>query len=56
MELIHKMRAIYDVQGYATEILAASIRSPNHIIQCAEAGADVCTCPLDAIMGLLKRS
>ncbi len=54
LDLIHQMRAIYDVQGYATEILAASIRNPNHIIQCAEAGADVCTCPLDAILGLLK--
>lgn len=54
MELIHQIRQIYSVQGYKTEILAASIRSPNHIIKCAEAGADVCTCPLDSIMGLLK--
>jgi transaldolase len=54
MELIRQMRRIFDVQRYATQILAASIRNPNHIIQCAEAGADVCTCPLDAIMGLLK--
>src|SRR3984957_17714776 len=43
MELIHQIRQIYDIQGYKTEILAASIRSPNHIIQCAEAGAHVCT-------------
>jgi len=34
--------------------LAASIRYPNHIIKCAEAGAHVCTCPLDSILGLLK--
>lgn len=54
MELIRQMRRIFDVQRYSTQILAASIRNPNHIIQCAEAGADVCTCPLDAIMGLLK--
>ena len=42
------------IQGFETEILAASIRNSNHIVQCAEAGADVCTCPLDSILGLLK--
>jgi transaldolase len=54
VQLIRQIRQIYDVQGYKTEILAASIRSPNHIIQCAEDGADVCTCPLESILGLLK--
>jgi transaldolase len=54
IQLIRQIREIYDIQGYKTEILAASIRNPNHIVQCAEAGADVCTCPLDAILGLLK--
>ena len=54
MELIHQIRQIFSVQGYNTEILAASIRYPNHIIKCAEAGADVCTCPLESILGLLK--
>lgn len=54
MILIHQIRQIFDVQGFKTEILAASIRSPNHIISCAEAGADVCTCPLTSILGLLK--
>lgn len=54
MQLIHQIRQIFSIQGFGTEILAASIRNPNHIIQCAEAGADVCTCPLDAILGLLK--
>ena len=54
MDLIFQLRQIFDIQGYKTEILAASIRSPNHIIKCAEAGADVCTCPLESIMGLLK--
>jgi transaldolase len=47
MELIHQMRQIFSIQGYKTEILAASIRHTNHIIKCAEAGADVCTCPLE---------
>jgi transaldolase len=54
MELIHQIRQIYDIQGFKTEILAASIRYPNHIIKCAEAGANVCTCPLESILGLLK--
>lgn len=54
IDLIHQIRQIYNVQGFKSEILAASIRNPNHIIQCAEAGADVCTCPLDSILGLLK--
>ena len=54
MELIHQLRQIFTIQGYQTEILAASIRNPNHIIKCAEAGADVCTCPLESILGLLK--
>jgi len=54
MELIHQIRQIYNVQGYQTEILAASIRNSLHIIKCAEAGADVCTCPLSSILGLLK--
>jgi transaldolase len=54
MQLIEQMAHIYTVQGYKTEILAASIRSPLHIVKAAEAGADVCTCPLDSILGLLK--
>ena len=54
IELIHQVRQIYDIQGYRTEILAASIRSSLHIVRAAEAGADVCTCPLDSILGLLK--
>jgi transaldolase len=54
MELIGQIATIYSVQNYKTEILAASIRSPNHIVRAAELGADVCTCPLEPIMGLLK--
>jgi transaldolase len=53
-ELIAQIANIYTLQGFKTEILAASIRNPNHIIKCAELGADVCTCPLDSILGLLK--
>lgn len=54
MELIGQISHIYNVQGFKTEILAASIRSPLHIVKAAELGADVCTCPLDSILGLLK--
>jgi transaldolase len=54
VELIAQIAHIYTLQGYKTEILAASIRSALHIVKCAEAGADVCTCPLDSILGLLK--
>lgn len=53
-ELIGQISNIYSIQGFKTEILAASIRNANHIIRCAELGADVCTCPLDSILGLLK--
>ena len=52
--LIAQIRLIYDNYGYKTQILAASIRHVIHIIQCAEVGADVATCPLNAILGLLK--
>lgn len=54
MQLIEQISNIYTVQGYKTEILAASIRNVNHIIRAAELGADVCTCPLESILGLLK--
>ncbi|MGQ0738403.1 MAG: fructose-6-phosphate aldolase [Bacteroidota bacterium] len=54
VQLVEQIKHIYTIQGYKTQVLAASIRNPNHIIRCAEAGADVCTCPLDSILGLLK--
>ncbi len=54
IELITQIAHIYSLQGFKTEILAASIRNALHIVKCAEAGADVCTCPLDSILGLLK--
>ncbi|MBA2422059.1 MAG: fructose-6-phosphate aldolase [Chitinophagales bacterium] len=52
--LIEQIVHIYGNYGYRTEVLAASIRNPLHIVKCAEAGADVCTCPLESILGLLK--
>lgn len=54
IELIAQIAHIFQVQGFKTEILAASIRNPLHIVRSAEAGADICTCPLDSILGLLK--
>lgn len=54
VKLIEDIVAIYYNYGFETEVLAASIRHPMHIIDCAMAGADVVTCPLTAITGLLK--
>ena len=53
MALIREISEVYKLQGYDTSILAASIRSARHIVEAAKAGADVVTCPLSAILGLL---
>lgn len=52
VQLIEQIVHIYRVYGYKTEVLAASIRSSLHIVKCAEAGADIATCPLSSINGL----
>jgi len=54
VELIAQIVEMYNYYGFETQVLAASIRHTMHIIQCMEAGADVATCPLNAILGLLK--
>ena len=54
MELIGQISNIYEIHGFETEILAASIRSALHIVKAAELGAHVCTSPLESILGLLK--
>ncbi|MCD7914761.1 MAG: fructose-6-phosphate aldolase [Tannerellaceae bacterium] len=54
IELVEKIVQMYLFYGYKTQVLAASIRSTQHIVQCAEVGADVATCPLVTIKGLLK--
>jgi transaldolase len=54
MELIADIRMIYDNYHYETQILAASVRHPLHIIQCAKLGSDVITAPLSAIIALLN--
>ena len=54
LELIAQIVHIYQNYGYETEVLAASVRHSMHLIKCAELGADVVTCPLKVITGLLK--
>ena len=52
--LIKEIVEVFNYYGYQTEVLAASIRHTQHIIDCMKAGADVATCPLKAILGLLN--
>ena len=54
MDLIRKIRAIYDNYGYETKLLAASIRHPKHMVDCALAGADVATVPFSVIQTMMK--
>ncbi|HVZ94770.1 MAG TPA: fructose-6-phosphate aldolase [Phycisphaerales bacterium] len=53
-ELIRKIRQIYDNYGLATKILAASIRHPKHMVECALVGADVATVPFSVIQQMMK--
>ena len=52
--LVAKIVDVFRYYGYETQVLAASIRNVSHIMQCLQVGADVATCPLNAIKGLLK--
>ncbi|MDP3468506.1 MAG: fructose-6-phosphate aldolase [Daejeonella sp.] len=54
LTLIEDIRLIYDNYGFETQILAASVRHPMHIINCAKIGADVITGPLAAMIALSK--
>ncbi len=54
LDLIDQIVTIYDNYGFETEVLAASIRHPMHIVKCAEIGAHVATLPLSVILQLLK--
>jgi transaldolase len=54
LELIEQIVNIYQNYGFATQVLAASVRHSMHLIKCAEVGSDVVTCPLKVITGLLK--
>ena len=52
LQLIEDIRTIYDNYGYETQILAASIRTANHMSECAKIGADVCTAPPSLIKAM----
>ena len=52
--LIREIAELYAIQQWDTEILAASIRNAKHIVDAALAGADIVTCPLSSMLGLLK--
>jgi transaldolase len=54
MEVIRDVREIWDIQGLSSLILAASIRHPIHIVECAKAGADIATCPYKPLMQSLQ--
>ncbi|HIB10078.1 MAG TPA: transaldolase family protein [Gemmatimonadetes bacterium] len=54
MQLIHQIRQIYDGYGYATEILAASIRHPLHVVESMTLGADCCTIPPKVLWQLVE--
>ncbi|WP_339869089.1 fructose-6-phosphate aldolase [uncultured Algoriphagus sp.] len=54
MDLIAQIVHIYGNYGFETEVLAASVRHTMHLLKCAEVGADVVTCPLKVITGLLN--
>jgi transaldolase len=54
LELVQQLVTIYRNYGFATEVLAASIRHPVHLVRCAEIGAHVATIPHSVILQLLK--
>lgn len=54
MDLIHDIRQVYDNYGFGTNVLAASIRTPEHVKQCALAGADCATLPPKIFAQLYK--
>lgn len=54
MELIQQIRTIYDNYGYTTKVLAASIRHPLHLVQCALVGSDVATVPFKVITQMMN--
>ncbi len=54
VELVASIVEMYRYYGYETQVLAASIRSVQHIVECMKVGADVVTSPLSSILGLLK--
>jgi transaldolase len=54
MQLIHQIRQVYDNYGFGTEILAASLRHPVHVVESMMMGADCCTLPPNVLWQLTK--
>jgi len=54
MEIVDQIRTIFDNYGYATEIIVASVRSPQHVLQAGLMGADICTIPYGVMLQLTK--
>jgi len=54
MHVLRQICEIYDIQGYRTEVLAASLRHPMHVVEAALAGADIATMPFDVFKKLVK--
>ena len=54
MEIVDQIRTIFDNYGYATEIIVASVRSPQHVLQAGMIGADICTIPYSVMLQLTK--
>jgi transaldolase len=54
MEIVDQIRTIFDNYGYASEIIVASVRSPQHVLQAGLMGADICTIPYSVMLQLTK--
>jgi len=54
MEIVDQIRTLFDNYGYATEIIVASVRGPQHILQAGMIGADICTIPYSVMLQLAK--
>jgi transaldolase len=54
MEVVDQIRTIFDNYGYSTEIIVASIRSPQHVLEAGLMGADICTIPFSVMQQLAK--
>lgn len=54
VQLIYDIVEVFQNYGIKTEIIAASIRHPMHVVECAKAGADICTIPYKVLMQMIK--
>ncbi|MEX0113515.1 transaldolase family protein, partial [Clostridium butyricum] len=54
MDLVSDIAEIFEIHGIETEIIAASVRNPIHVIDAAKAGADIATIPYELVMQMLK--